>query len=155
MIENQNFWSKVSKTDDCWNWTGATNGRGVRGVAYGLMKIPKTRKNITTHRMSYIIHNGPIASSQWVLHKCDNPLCVNPEHLFLGDAATNVADMDAKGRRVNTDNSGIKNGRAKLDEQKVKMMRLLYPKFSLSRLSEIFDIGKTQAQRIVTHQQWA
>jgi hypothetical protein len=145
-----NFWKKVNKTEGCWLWTGATNGR-----SYGLFKMPKTRNNITAHRMSYILHNGPITSEQWVLHKCDNPLCVNPDHLFLGDAAANVADMDAKGRRVNADNSREKNGRAVLDADKVRLARLLHGKFSLTALTKIFGVSKSQIHRIVTAQQWA
>ena len=150
-----NFWNKVNKTETCWLWTGATNGRGVNGVAYGLMKIPKTRKNITAHRMSYTLHNGPITSKQWVLHKCDNPKCVNPDHLFLGDAAANAADMDAKGRRVIADHSGEKNGRAVMDADKVKLARLLHGKFSLTALTKIFGVSKSQIHRIVTAQHWA
>jgi hypothetical protein len=149
------FWDKtIQMPNGCIKWGGASNNRGIRGVGYGLFKIPKTRKNITAHRLAYILANGEIPEGQWVLHKCDNPKCVNADHLFLGTAADNVADMDSKGRRVNADNSGTKNGRATLDEQKIKMMRLMYPVFSLSRLSKVFDIGKTQAHRIVTNQQW-
>lgn len=151
---NQNFWDKVNKTEGCWNWTGATNGRGVNGVAYGLFKIPKTRKNMSAHRISYTLHNGPITSDQWVLHKCDNPLCVNPDHLFLGDAAANIADMDAKGRRKCNPCRHEKNGRALLDSDKVKVMRLLHGKFTLSALTKIFGVGKSQVHRIVTNQQW-
>ena len=145
-----NFWNKVNKTEGCWLWTGATNGR-----SYGLFKMPKTRNNITAHRMSYTLQNGPITSEQWVLHKCDNPLCVNPDHLFLGDASANVADMDAKGRRVNADNSREKNGRAVLDTDKVRLARLLHGKFSLAAMTKIFGVSKSQIHRIVTAQQWA
>lgn len=151
----ENFWNKVNKTEGCWNWTGGTNGRGAGGVEYGLLKVPKTRKNITAHRMSYILHNGQITSDQWVLHKCDNPLCVNPDHLFLGTPADNVADMDAKGRRKCNPRKGEQNGRAVLDEDKVKLLRLLHGKFSLTVLSKIFGIGKSQVHRIATGQQWA
>lgn len=151
---SDNFWNKVVKTDGCWNWAGATNGRGVAGVAYGLLKIPNTRKNTTAHRFSYALHNGPITSDQWVLHKCDNPLCVNPDHLFLGDAAANAADMDAKGRRKCSPRRHEQNGRAVLDGDKVKVLRLLHGKFGLSALSKIFGIGKSQVHRIVTNQQW-
>jgi len=146
----KNFWNKINKTESCWLWTGATNGR-----SYGLLKMPKTRKNITAHRMSYILHNGPITSEQWVLHKCDTPLCVNPNHLFLGDAAANTADMDAKGRRVNADNSGEKNGRSIMNADKVRLARLLHGKFSLTALTKIFGVSKSQIHRIVTAQQWA
>lgn len=148
------FWSKVNKTEACWLWTGSTNGRGVRGVAYGLCHIPKTRKNMTAHRMSYTLAHGPIDSSQWVLHKCDNPLCVNPDHLFLGDAASNSADMIAKGRQVIPDRAGVKNGRAVMDHEKILLLHQLFGKFSIKALMAIFGIGKSQIYRITSGQQW-
>jgi hypothetical protein len=146
---SDNFWSKVNKTEGCWNWTGGQNGNG-----YGLFKISLTRKNMTAHRMSYTLANGKIPDGQWVLHKCDNRVCVNPDHLFLGDAAANVADMDAKGRRKNSPQKHEQNGCAVLDSDKVKVMRLLHGKFSLGALSKIFGVGKSQVHRIVTNQQW-
>lgn len=147
---NENFWDKVNKTEGCWNWTGGTNGKG-----YGLFKVPGTRKNMTAHRMSYALRNGEITSDQWVLHKCDNPLCVNPDHLFLGTPADNVADMDAKGRRVSPVRKGERNGRALLDADKVRLIRLLHGKFSRDAMTKIFGIGKSQLHRVVTRQQWA
>ena len=149
-----NFWSKVNKTETCWLWTGGTNGRGVKGVEYGLFKIPKTRKNMTAHRFAFTLANGAIESHQWVLHKCDNPLCVNPDHLFLGDVKANVADMISKGRQVIPDRRGEKNGRSVMDAEKVGLLRLLHGKFSVPALTKIFGIGKTQIYRIVNGQQW-
>lgn len=104
--------------------------------------------------MSYILHNGPITSDQWVLHKCDTPRCVNPNHLFLGDAAANVADMDAKGRRVSPHNVGELNGRAVMNPEKIDLLKLLYKKFSIRELSAIFGIGKSQIYRILGGAQW-
>jgi hypothetical protein len=147
---SNNFWNKVNKSESCWNWTGGQNGNG-----YGLFKIPLTRKNITAHRMSYTLFNGEIPNGQWVLHKCDNRVCVNPNHLFLGNAAANVADMDAKGRRKCNPRKREDNGRAKLDNRAVELMRRLYPTFSGGRLTKIFEIGKTQTYRILNHEQWA
>jgi hypothetical protein len=77
---------------NCWVWSGAklnTNG-------YGVIRINK--KNELAHRVSYIIHIGPIKDGLWVLHKCDNRSCVNPGHLFLGTRTDNVNDMYKKGR---------------------------------------------------------
>lgn len=87
------FWEKVRKAgaDECWLWTGAT----VRG-GYGVLGSTTDRK--TAHRVSYELKNGPIQDNDWVLHKCDVPACVNPDHLFLGDAADNNQDKAQKGR---------------------------------------------------------
>lgn len=152
MTEKQKarFWAKVEKTDGCWNWTAALNGRG-----YGQIKISGTRKNTTAHRMSYEMHYGAIRDGLWVLHKCDNPRCVNPDHLFLGNAAVNVADMDAKGRRVVADNRGSRNGRAVLNASAVEQIRLLCGSVRRADLSRMFGVGKSQIHRIATGKQWA
>lgn len=91
----ERFWAKVAKSDSCWNWTGSLAGSG-----YGYLHIGDKveRKPRTAHRVSWEIHNGPIPEGLWVLHKCDNRKCVNPEHLFIGDRVDNMRDCAAKGR---------------------------------------------------------
>lgn len=75
----------------CWIWAGCRDRQGYGSTT--LFRIP-----IGTHRLSYILHVGPIASDLRVLHKCDNPPCFNPEHLFLGTMSDNSQDMHRKGR---------------------------------------------------------
>ena len=88
------FWSKVDKTDGCWEWTAATDkdGYGVLGVG---------RKLLKAHRISYMLAYDvtPEFDDMLVCHTCDNPLCVNPSHLFLGTNKDNVVDSVKKGRR--------------------------------------------------------
>lgn len=87
------FWAMVLKTESCWLWQGYMNPKG-----YGLISTKRGSRPLQTHRVSYEIHYGPIPDGLWVLHKCDNQQCVNPEHLFLGTAHDNTADMIAKER---------------------------------------------------------
>ncbi len=93
----ERFWPKVDKRgpDECWNWTAGRNG-----VGCGALRVssPPPRRRVYAHRVSYEMANGPITDGLWVLHKCDNPRCVNPNHLFLGTVKDNSDDMVAKGR---------------------------------------------------------
>ena len=108
------FWAKVNRgrPDDCWLWTAARGGNG-----YGLFRIGRIVQ--PAHRFSWEIHNGPIPEGLFVLHRCDNPLCVNPAHLFLGTQADNMADRNAKGRT----SRGEAHGEAKLTEAQVREIR--------------------------------
>jgi hypothetical protein len=87
------FWAKVQKTAGCWLWTASrTGGNG----GYG--KFTVKQQLVYAHRQSWVIHNGEIPGGMMVLHSCDNPLCVNPAHLFLGTAYDNRMDCIRKGR---------------------------------------------------------
>jgi hypothetical protein len=91
------FWNQVNKgtMNECWNWTGVPNMWG-----YGQIREEGGRnaKKKLAHRISWIIHNGTIPTGMLVLHTCDNPLCVNPNHLWLGTHQDNIDDMMRKGR---------------------------------------------------------
>lgn len=98
----------------CWLWMGSVNYQG-----YGLYHQNCTCR--LAHRISWEVHHGTIPAGLFVCHKCDVPLCVNPDHLFLGDYAINNADRDAKGRQV--PKPAFANPRAVLNPQALALIR--------------------------------
>jgi len=90
----ERFWNKVNKSGKCWEWTAGKDSKG-----YGLFKL--NGKMVLAHRRSWILTNGEIPLGMGILHKCDNPSCVNPKHLFIGNHQTNMADRDLKERGRN------------------------------------------------------
>lgn len=93
------FWKKVNKTDnikDCWEWLGSSRSK----FGYGAIKF--MNRVIDTHRFSWMLFNNVynLTSKDYICHKCDNPKCVNPHHLFLGNAKVNAKDAYDKGRVI-------------------------------------------------------
>lgn len=94
---NVRFWSFVRKTDTCWLWTGATGYFG-----YGAFRLSEpTRRQVGAHRWSWIDANGPIPDGLFVLHSCDTPACVRPDHLHLGTQKENLREASARHRMSN------------------------------------------------------
>jgi hypothetical protein len=118
--------------DDCWDWVGAT-------YAFGYGTIGTSKGNDGAHRVSYRLFVGPIEEGLCVLHKCDNPKCTNPRHLFLGSKKDNAVDRSAKGRGANPSKPGEAHPLAKLNEAQalgikssVETCAILAARFGLS-----------------------
>lgn len=96
------FYDRVYHSDlGCWIWLGAQNREGGYGV------VRRDKKLRYCHRFAWELAYGPIPDGAYVLHRCDRPLCVRPDHLFLGTQAENIADARAKGRLAIGDRNGM------------------------------------------------
>ena len=135
------FFEKVKKTSGCWIWIANKNKKGYGRIWVGL-------RNEFAHRVSFRIENGKFNSELRILHRCDNPSCVNPRHLFLGDDSINQADKAIKGRSA----KGEKNGNSKLSLEDVLTIR--NSKDSNTQIAEAFGIDRTQVRNIRIRRQW-
>lgn len=134
----------------CWNWTARRNAGG-----YG--EITVNRKKTTAHRISYVLHHGPIPEGEGfhgyvVRHKCDNPSCVNPDHLELGTQYQNMQDRKERGREVTP--LGSKHGMAKLGDYDVRAIRELAGHYSQKSLAAMFNISVSAISMIVNRKIW-
>lgn len=153
----ERFWQKVTKLsdDECWPWIANKNNKG-----YGMLYWKKYGRKVLAHRVSYEIHNTPIDATTCVLHKCDNPQCCNPTHLFLGTMKDNHADMVAKGRRViawNPDNKppitrGSKQWCSKLTEEQAREIK--YSEEPTKFLCNKFGLERSTVKRIRSGRSW-
>lgn len=109
----ERFEARVECSEGCWGWNGAKDRYG-----YPVIGVATSRQNLA-HRVSYELYIGPIPRGAFVCHRCDNPECTNPNHLFLGDHAANMRDMSEKGRSAH----GEKNANSKLSTKDVLEIR--------------------------------
>ncbi len=118
----ERFWNFVDKKyeDECWHWTGQILATGYGRISLGAKKDG----NEGAHRVSWKLHNKKdIPSGMFVMHKCDNPKCVNPYHLSIGTPKDNTQDMIAKGRKRVVSPKGEGNGKSLLNAEKVRLIR--------------------------------
>ena len=146
----QRFWNIVKKggPDECWLWQGAKAGSG-----YGVLNIHK--RNVYAHRISYMLHYGAIPEGRQVCHKCDNPACCNPDHLFTGTQYDNVHDQLAKGRRMSGDRKGERAGCVKLTNSEVLTIRELAQRgIALNEIAKLYPISKDHIYNIIRRRCW-
>lgn len=144
----EDIWKRIDKKgeNDCWEWGGHT----VYG--YGQMRINKQR--YYTHRIVWELIYAPIPEGLYVLHKCDNKICCNPSHLWLGTIEENNKDRDQKGRRVVC--FGEQNGNNKLTRKQVDEIRRVYNtgNYTYFKLGELYNTHYSNIGYIMNGKTW-
>jgi predicted XRE-type DNA-binding protein len=166
----ERFWAKVTKADsgECWGWTARITSDG-----YGQFREGgKGSRNVRAHRFAYELTKGPIPEGLLVCHTCDNPLCCNPAHLFVGTVADNAADMVAKGRSCRgaahrnygkawakatpeQRARGERNGTSKLTANMVREIRRFYQQgMRQVDLASRFGVEQSNISNIIRRKTW-
>lgn len=131
----------------CWPWTAA-------GLPDGYGRLSRKGIGYLAHRMAWSLTNGPIPDGMNVCHRCDNPPCCNPTHLFLGTVADNNADKLAKGRHVAL--VGELNGVARLTPDRVREIRALAAEgWDKARIARNFSVGRTTIRDVLSGRNWS
>lgn len=145
--EPERFWSKVAvgDPDDCWEWLASQNSRG-----YGRFRIHYRLWQV--HRVVWVLTYGPIPEGLLVCHHCDNRLCCNPYHLFLGTQADNMSDASRKGRT----HLGEADGNSKLTEDDILDIRDLYATgdWTQQELADEFGVTSSNVSYVVNRKIW-
>lgn len=145
----ERLWRKVvvKGEDDCWGW------QGYRHKTYGHGQIGRGRReegNTYVHIVAWEEANGPVPDGLFVLHKCDNPPCCNPKHLYVGTQADNVKDMITRRRN----RYGVAHPDALLDEEKVRQIRSLSGTVTQQAMAEKFGVSRSAIEHVVVGRNW-
>lgn len=145
------FWNKVDRRVNapCWEWLGS---KGLKG--YGEVRIDKQLWR--AHRAVWILYFGSIPEGLLICHHCDNPSCVNPEHLFMGTALDNTRDMYEKGREFipTYTEVGEKHCQSKLTDDAVREIRTTYPKLTMQALADYFNVSLVTVWQVIHRKTW-
>lgn len=144
----ESFWANanlVGSRDVCWEWQGNRDEKGYGRIGFA------GRPRVRAHRIAYELTNGPIPAGLVVCHSCDNRACVNPQHLFVGTQAENIADREAKGR------GATPPSRAKLTDDQVRAVRAEYERGLTTQavLAEKYAISRGNLSKILNRRLYA
>lgn len=158
----ETFWAKFERPgpDECWIWLKSKNSAG-----YGTVRWK--RSLWLSHRLAWTLTNGPIPEGYLVLHKCDNPPCGNPLHLWTGTYLDNAHDREQKQRGNHACGAksaaalypelyqGERNGFAKLNKEQVLRIRYLVEQgMTQTAVAKLFNVRQTAVQKIVRRENW-
>lgn len=151
--ERFNKWWKEDPVTGCWNWTGKLLDTG-----YGQFNLTGSRP-VLSHRAAWILYKGDIPDNPssaygtyYMCHTCDNPACVNPDHLFLGDQQANMDDKMGKDRHNYGVSRGVNHGNAKVTEDDVRAIRASSE--SLSALAKRYGVARSTMAAIRKRETW-
>lgn len=153
----ERFWKYVDKKsdDECWEWKAYIHPSGYGTIARG--KLLPVRM-LQAHRVSWELHFGDIPKGMLVCHTCDNRICVNPKHLFLGTHKDNAVDMVNKNRGFVPDNSGENHGRSKLSKLDVLSIRSIWrtniPRPTQRQLAKRYNVSVGTIRDIISYRSW-
>lgn len=142
------FWDKADRDGEgCWEWHGA-----MHPVGYGSSWNQRLQRVDVAHRVAWELTHGPLGPDEVIRHRCDNPPCVNPDHLEFGTREENMGDAVQRGRIAH----GRRAGSARLDETSVAAIRRMWSTgaFTQSQLSEWFDTSQSNVSHIVRGLTW-
>jgi HNH endonuclease len=128
---------------ECWIWKRAKSTAG-----YGQLRIK--RQSVYVHRLAYELWRGPIPARMYVCHGCDQPACLNPDHLWIGTAQENSLDGSRKGR-IRIWQSGEDNHQAKLSDAQVRKIRSLAGEKSHSKIAKLFGVCRQHVGEIINY----
>lgn len=143
-VSQEFFWAHVERGDGCWRWTGFVDAKG-----YGRIQVKRAdrvgRASEGAYRVSWALKNGPIPNGLHILHSCDNPICVNPDHLRVGTHAENMMDIVRAGRA----------GR-KLTPDSIRKIRAAYRSGAGTQrtIAAQFGVSQTLVGRIADGRLW-
>jgi hypothetical protein len=139
----------------CWNWISAFDKDG-----YGLFWVDSKQRAVRAHRISFMRYKKltSLQPDQYICHHCDNPRCINPKHLYLGDVLTNNQDCTKRGRHINNFpvRCGELNGRARLTQLQVEDIRITFltEKISKAKLARQYNVGESTIRHIIQGTSW-
>ncbi len=144
------FWKNVAmgSVDECWEWQRCKNAKG-----YGMLRFGSFKSMQKAYRVAWMLTYGPIPLGKHVLHKCDDPTCCNPRHLYIGTNKENVRDRKTRGRQL----CGEKTARAKLTVDQVREIRKRYAAdefLSMEKLGKEYGITPGSVYNIIVYISW-